>query len=55
MRKYEMFVSEDTLAGFDFEAHPSFTNCFKEQAEYSPYVILLKEIIDNYEIRTVGT
>tara|TARA_R110001592_G_scaffold337353_3_gene623923 strand:- start:5118 stop:8528 length:3411 start_codon:yes stop_codon:yes gene_type:complete len=54
MRKYEMFVSEDTLAGFDFEAHPSFTNCFKEQTEYCPYVVLLKEIIDNYDIRSIG-
>ena len=52
IRKYEMFVSEDTLDNFDFDNHPNFTKCFKEQTEFTPQVILLKEIIDNYNIRS---
>lgn len=54
MRKYEMFVTEDTLQDFDFDTYPDFAKCFTEQNEYSPYVVLLKNIVDNYDFSIFG-
>ena len=44
-RQFEFFVEEDTFTNVDVTNYATFMNCFVEQSEYSPQVVLLYDLL----------